>query len=176
MSSMSPSCLDAEALHRSGWCLFIWVWRFPQDRGVSQAVLTSGSSSPERTEHVGLLHLAWSGRTSLPVCWPASLHRWTSLCIGRNQAAAVTSEQCGEITHWVETHSLERMRLIALLANPITWDDLTEAYPQSVFKNSGNDPYSALRILTWFFSLALPKEWQSHWMAFEQHPRWPGVL
>jgi len=32
-------------------------------------------------------------------------------CIGRNQAAAATSEQFGEIAHWGETHSLERMSL-----------------------------------------------------------------
>jgi hypothetical protein len=31
---------------------------------------------------------------------------------------AATSEQFGKIAHWVETHSLERMSLIALLAQP----------------------------------------------------------
>ncbi|QNJ27259.1 hypothetical protein SynSYN20_02958 [Synechococcus sp. SYN20] len=38
-----------------------------------------------------------------------SPHRRTSLCIGRNQAAAATSEQFGEIAHWGESHSFKRM-------------------------------------------------------------------
>ena len=61
------------------------------------------------TEHVALLHWAWSGGASLLAYWPASLHSWASLCIGSNQAAAATSEQIGEITHWGETNSLEQM-------------------------------------------------------------------
>ena len=69
---------------------------------VAQAVLSSGSSSPKRTEHVGLLYRVWSARASPLACWPASLHRWASPCIGRNQAALSTSEQFGEIAHWVK--------------------------------------------------------------------------
>ena len=74
---------------------------------VSPSELTIGNSSPERSEPVVLVHLAWSGWASPLTCSPASLHRWTSPCFGRFQAAFTTSEQFGEIANWVRPISSE---------------------------------------------------------------------
>ena len=60
---------------------------------------------------VGLSGLIWMSIlswlfTSQPSPLDLTLYR-------ANRAAAATSEQFGEIVHWVETHSLERMILVA---------------------------------------------------------------
>ena len=67
---------------------------------------------------------AWA---SFAACWPASLHRWVSPSIGSNQAVAATSEQFGEIAHWGDIHSLERMsfRLLSSCLNHFI-NDLAE--------------------------------------------------
>ena len=80
---------------RAAWAFFA-TWR------AFQAVLTSDSSWTMWTAAIELVHRAWSGWASLLACSAASPHRWASPCIGRNQAAAATSNQFGEIGHWGE--------------------------------------------------------------------------
>jgi hypothetical protein len=68
---------------------------------------------------------------------------FTAANIGRNQAAAAKQEQPGEIAYWIQTHSLEKLRLVALLDEPCSFNRATQVTLSTNEKPSRSLPVMA---------------------------------